>query len=83
MTRANCIYGAGRALLFALMTSWLTPVFADSAGTETPHAKIGQFGLDLTAYNPKVRAADDFDEYANGGWRATVTLPADDADTGT
>ncbi|MGN6271186.1 MAG: M13 family metallopeptidase [Sphingomonas sp.] len=45
-----------------------------AAGTE--------LGVDLSGLDKNVKPGDDFDEYANGGWRAKTEIPADRASTG-
>jgi putative endopeptidase len=39
-------------------------------------------GVDLTGIDHSVKPGDDFDSYANGGWRKTAVIPADRASTG-
>ena len=54
-------------LTLALLTlPTVTPVFADE-----------KHGVDLSTLDRKVKPADDFYEYANGGWLARTKLPAD------
>jgi len=43
---------------------------------------IGDFGLDLSAGNLRVRPGDDFFLYANGSWYEQFTIPADHASFG-
>ncbi|HKD52603.1 MAG TPA: M13 family metallopeptidase N-terminal domain-containing protein, partial [Steroidobacteraceae bacterium] len=38
---------------------------------------IGDFGLDLTAADHKVKPGDDFFSYANGSWYDSFTIPPD------
>ena len=45
-----------------------------AAGTES--------GIDLAGLDKAVKPGDNFDEYANGGWRAKTEIPADRASTG-
>jgi putative endopeptidase len=45
-----------------------------AAGTE--------LGVDLSGLDKNVKPGDNFDEYANGGWRAKTEIPADRASTG-
>ncbi len=47
-----------------------------------PKAAIGEFGLDLTAAKPAVKAGDDFFAHANGKWYDTFTIPEDRASYG-
>jgi putative endopeptidase len=55
-------------------TAWVS---ADS-----PHAKIGDFGLDLSGRDLKVKPGDDFYSYANGHWQETTQIPPDRASWG-
>ena len=47
-----------------------------------PKAAIGDFGLDLTAAKPEVKAGDDFFAHANGKWYDTFVIPEDRASYG-
>jgi putative endopeptidase len=58
------------------------PVLAPPAAPVAAKAAIGDFGLDLTAGNPKVKPGDDFFTYANGAWYESFTIPADHASFG-
>jgi len=40
-------------------------------------------GVDLAGIDKSVKPGDDFEEYANGGWRNKTEIPADRAATGT
>jgi putative endopeptidase len=42
-----------------------------------PQAKIGAWGLDLTAHDTTVKPGDDFYRYADGHWLDTNQIPAD------
>ncbi|UZK67072.1 M13 family metallopeptidase [Sphingomonas sp. M1-B02] len=42
----------------------------------------GGIGIDLAGLNKQVQPGDDFEEYANGGWRARAQIPADRSSTG-
>jgi putative endopeptidase len=39
-------------------------------------------GVDLAGMDRSVKPGDDFDGYANGGWRKTAVIPADRSSTG-
>jgi putative endopeptidase len=43
---------------------------------------FGSWGVDLTARDTKVKPGDDFDTYANGGWKARTEIPADQPSAG-
>ncbi len=45
-------------------------------------AADGPVGVDLKGIDHAVQPGDDFDNYANGGWRKTAEIPADRASTG-
>jgi len=45
-------------------------------------AAIGDFGLDLSAGDQRVRPGDDFFAYANGSWYQQFSIPADRASFG-
>ena len=53
----------------------------NSAAAEQPAAGTGA-GVDLTGLDKNVKPGDNFDDYANGGWRAKTEIPADRASTG-
>lgn len=63
-------------LLAALLaTTACTPSGPGSTGTTA--AAGTAIGVDLDGLNKSVKPGDDFDEYANGGWRAKTEIPAD------
>jgi putative endopeptidase len=43
---------------------------------------FGTWGVDLTARDLNVNPGDDFETYANGGWRARTEIPADQGSAG-
>jgi predicted metalloendopeptidase len=53
------------------------PAPAAPAAPPAPKPEIGDFGLDLTAGNPAVKAGDDFFFHANGKWYDTFQIPDD------
>ncbi|CAN5531074.1 hypothetical protein BH09PSE4_BH09PSE4_07210 [soil metagenome] len=62
-------------LLAALIT---TASVALPAQTRPPAAT----GIDQSGLDKSVKPGDNFDEYANGGWRAVTEIPADRSATG-
>jgi putative endopeptidase len=54
----------------------------NSTATEDQAAAGTQAGVDLAGLDKSVKPGDNFDEYANGGWRAKTEIPADRASTG-
>src|SRR5438067_10984860 len=65
-------------LLGALtLTAWVETAF--SADTPPPEKTIG---INPAYWNLSVKPGDDFEEYANGGWRKSAEIPADRASTG-
>ncbi|MDT8757573.1 M13 family metallopeptidase [Sphingomonas psychrotolerans] len=71
-----------RAALFALLlaTAACTPG-GGTVGNGAAEAGAG-IGVDVVGLNKQVKPGDDFDEYANGGWRAKTEIPADRSSTG-
>ncbi|MEP9360355.1 M13 family metallopeptidase [Sphingomonas sp. KR3-1] len=69
------------ALLVAalLATTACTP---SGPGTGTTASAGTGLGVDMAGLNKQVKPGDDFDEYANGGWRAKTEIPADRSSTG-
>src|SRR6266513_511238 len=47
-----------------------------------PGATDRTIGINLAYRNLSVKPGDDFEEYANGGWRKTAEIPVDRASTG-
>src|SRR5438552_390004 len=58
-------------------TAWVETAF--SADTPPPEKTIG---INPAYRNLSVKPGDDFEEYANGGWRKSAEIPADRASTG-
>jgi putative endopeptidase len=52
---------------------------SDGTAAGQPGAAIG---VDLAGLDKAVRPGDDFEAYANGGWRARTEIPADRSSTG-
>src|SRR3546814_15460892 len=70
-----------------LLAALLATVAACSQGDEqndiaTVAAAGTTIGIDTTGLNTSVKPGDNFDEYANGGWRAKTEIPADRSSTG-
>ena len=59
-------------LLAALLATTAAPSLAQTMPS----------GVDTTAFDTKVKPGDDFEEYANGAWRARTEIPADRSSTG-
>jgi len=59
-----------------------TPAPEAAPAPPPPKAAIGDFGLDLTAAKPEVKAGDDFFAHANGKWYDTFVIPEDRASYG-
>jgi putative endopeptidase len=82
-------HAAISAALFLTGTALTTPAFAEQ-GTAAATASVadpkplhfGSWGVDLTARDTSVKPGDDFDTYANGGWKAKTQIPADQASAG-
>jgi putative endopeptidase len=67
-------------LVAALLATTACSPSGSGAGT-TAAAGTG-IGVDLVGLNKQVKPGDDFEEYANGGWRAKAEIPADRVVTG-
>ncbi|HMJ06356.1 MAG TPA: M13 family metallopeptidase [Chthoniobacterales bacterium] len=65
-----------------LLTSIALLAFAASAFSAGPVAPEKATGLDLAYRNLAVKPGDDFEEYANGGWRKATEIPLDRASIG-
>ena len=82
-------HAAISAALFLTGTALTTPAFAEQ-GAAAAAASVadpkplhfGSWGVDLTARDTSVKPGDDFDMYANGGWKAKTEIPADQASAG-
>ncbi len=67
----------------AMTLSLAAPAYADeAAGDETTivvtgQAKIGDYGLDLTARDTSANPGDDFERYASGAWIDRTEIPGD------
>src|SRR5438477_13177664 len=59
------------------LTAWVETGF--SVDTSPPEKTIG---INPAYRNLSVKPGDDFEEYANGGWRKTAEIPPDRASTG-
>ena len=60
----------------ALMTLTASGLFAETANSGKT------IGIDLAMRNLAVKPGDDFEEYANGGWRKAAEIPPDRATIG-
>jgi len=68
------------ALLAATAALMVTAACSVSTGNNSIAAAPGthdQIGVDVAGMNRAVQPGDNFDEYANGGWRAHTEIPAD------
>jgi len=65
--------------LLAVLTLTASVETAFSADTPAPQKTIG---INPAYRNLSVKPGDDFEEYANGGWRKTAEIPPDRASTG-
>ncbi len=74
------------AMLLAASSLWaMTPAFAKdaastSASVDTVH--FGNWGVDLSARDDKVKPGDDFQRYASGKWLDAHPIPADQPSNG-
>ena len=73
------------ALLLAASTAcWTMPVVAQTpaAAASALHAKLGTWGVDLSARDLSVKPGNDFQKYASGTWLAKTDIPADKPEVG-
>ncbi|MES2445271.1 MAG: M13 family metallopeptidase [Pseudomonadota bacterium] len=68
--------------VFLLAALLATTACNPMGGTGTPLAGTG-IGVDVAGIDKAVKPGDDFDEYANGAWRAKAEIPADRSSIGT
>jgi len=71
--------------LCACVACTRTPTADATAGANPPAAEAPAqpvIGIDLAGLDKSVQPGDDFDEYANGGWRKATEIPADRSSTG-
>ncbi|HEU4959960.1 MAG TPA: M13 family metallopeptidase [Sphingomonas sp.] len=55
---------------------------ANNTAAAEQQATGTESGIDLAGLDKAVKPGDNFDEYANGGWRAKTEIPADRSSTG-
>jgi putative endopeptidase len=68
----------GRVVVSGVLVAVIAAVMPwRSVPAESPHAKIGAFGIDLAGRDPSVKPGDDFYAYANGHWQEVTQIPAD------
>jgi putative endopeptidase len=68
-------------LAAAILCGSAVSSMAFAAGMQLP-AGAGPSGVDVAGMDKTVRPGDDFDNYANGGWRKTAVIPPDRSSTG-
>jgi len=70
-----------RAILLAMLLATAACTTGGDADNQGAPAEP-TIGIDLAGIDKQVKPGDDFDEYANGGWRARTEIPADRSSTG-
>ncbi len=73
---------ASIAFLFAALAATCALPFAAAAGPPMAHAKIGAWGVDLSAMDPATKPGDDFFRYANGHWYDSYKFKPDETYVG-
>ena len=65
-------------------TIFLAVLLATTACTQSATTPVAgtAIGVDVAGIDKAVKPGDDFDSYANGGWRAKTEIPADRSSTG-
>jgi putative endopeptidase len=77
------LLAASSILAFAPAAAQTSAAATASTNATLGHAKTyGTWGVDLSARDMTIRPGDDFDNYANGAWRAKTEIPADQASAG-
>ena len=61
----------------------LAALMGSAALAQTMPAAVEQAGVDTAGLNRAAKPGNDFEEYANGGWRAAATIPPDRSSIGT
>jgi len=78
MKRSTAILAALLATTAACTQSSTT----NTSTTSTAQVAGAAVGVDLAGIDKATKPGDNFDQYANGGWRAKTEIPADRASTG-
>jgi putative endopeptidase len=79
---------AATLVLAATTACWTIPASAQTSAAAaatvvTPaHAKLGTWGVDLSARDMSVKPGEDFQKYASGTWLAKTAIPADKPEVG-
>jgi putative endopeptidase len=71
-----------RAILLAALLATAACASGGDVGNQSSTTAGPTIGVDVEGLNKQVRPGDDFDEYANGGWRSRTEIPADRSSTG-
>src|SRR5438874_12486341 len=66
----------------ALLGGMILIAWATTAKSAEPSSTEKTIGINPAYRNLSVKPGDDFEKYANGGWRKTAEIPADRASTG-
>ena len=81
-------FGHARAALLLAATAtgcWSVQAIAQTAvpaAATTPHAKLGTWGVDLSARDLTVKPGEDFQKYASGTWLKNTQIAADKPEAG-
>ena len=67
---------------FQLLVRMILMALAGSAASAETPALQKTIGINPSYRNLAVKPGDDFEEYANGGWRKTAEIPADRSSSG-
>jgi putative endopeptidase len=71
-----------KTILVALLLATTACTSSAPGGNSATAAAGTNVGVDLAGLNKSVKPGDDFDEYANGGWRTKTEIPADRTSVG-
>jgi putative endopeptidase len=75
-----------RSLLLAALLATAATAACSQADQQNDIAAVAAsgttIGIDTTGMDTSVKPGDDFDQYANGGWREKTEIPSDRSSTG-
>src|SRR4029079_19212639 len=81
-------FGHARAALLLAATAtgcWSVQAIAQTAvpaAATAPHAKLGTWGVDLSARDLTAKPGEDFQKYASGTWLKNTQIAADKPEAG-
>jgi putative endopeptidase len=81
--RAAVLLLAASTACWTISAGAQTSAAVTTATTASPaHAKLGSWGVDLSARDVSVKPGEDFQKFASGKWLAKTEIPADKPEVG-